>query len=338
MKKINIGILGCASVAKKHSIKAFQEIENIDKIYIASRDINKGKECSKEFGIKLESSYERIINNKSIDAIYVPLPIGLHERWVIKGAMNKKHIICEKSISDNFQSVKKMVDCCKSNDVVLFENFMCDYHPQHEEIISMINKGKIGEIFTFKSYFGFPPLDKKNFRYNQNLGGGSLNDAGAYTAFMARKILGDDPVAVTCKLDIDSKTGVDIQGTAYIEFPCNKFAFIGFGFDNVYQNNYSIWGNKGVITVKIAFSIPPTRKPEIELYTNENFQEKIREINVPPANHFELIFSDFCNTIINNDTIRKKEKYDQIINHARLLESMRISARENRKVKVEEIS
>ena len=160
MDKLNIGIIGCANIAKKYAIKAFQALDKVDKIYISSRDVSKSKECAEEFGVEVEESYDSLINNPDIQAIYIPLPIGLHEEWAIKAASKGKHILCEKSISDNFESVKKIVDACKQNNVVLFENFMCDYHPQHDVVLKALADGNIGDVFTLKSYFGF--LNPKN--------------------------------------------------------------------------------------------------------------------------------------------------------------------------------
>jgi predicted dehydrogenase len=336
-EKLNIGVLGCANIARKYAIHAFKANESVDKVYVSSRDVSKCKAWSEEFQIEYSDSYENMIKAEDIHAIYIPLPIGLHEEWVIKAAEAHKHILCEKSLADNYIAVKRMVDTCKTNNVVLFENFMCDYHPQHSKVLDLINAGELGEIFTIRSYFGFPPLDRSGFRYNKQLGGGSLNDAGAYTGFISRKIFGIEPLAATCNLQIDPESGVDIRGSGFIEFPEDKSALVSFGFNNVYQNNYSVWGTKGTITVNRAFSIPPNLKPPIELYKNENFKETFEEVDAPSANHFELIFDDFCKTILTNDTVKMNEKNSQILHQARLMEAMRMSAKQSQRIKLEDV-
>ena len=108
--KLRIGILGCANVARKSAIPALRNLQNIELVGIASRDLLKANQWVKEFGINNAYSYDDLVESDEIDAIYVPLPIGLHEKWVIKAAENGKHVICEKSISDNFNSVKKIVE------------------------------------------------------------------------------------------------------------------------------------------------------------------------------------------------------------------------------------
>jgi len=178
-------------------------------------------------------------------------------------------------------------------------------------------------------------MNKENFRYNKGLGGGSLNDAGAYTVFMARKIFGSEPLSVSCNLF--NENDLDMHGTASLEFPDKRIGLIAFSFNSVYQNNYSVWGMKGLIKIGRAYSIPPDFKPQLELLTNENFKESIISIDVPAANQFALIFKDFCDTILNKDKDKIEKTYTKILSQARALEALRISARENRKVYLGEV-
>lgn len=337
MENIRIGVLGCAKIAKKYAIKAFQRISNAQVIAIASRSEVKAREYGELFKIEHEASYDALLKREDIDAVYIPLPPGLHEEWIIKSAKARKHIICEKSLSNNYKSVKRIIKACKEFKVVLYENFMCEYHPQHEKVIELIKNGEIGQVRVMKLYFGFPMMDNDNFRYNKDLGGGSLNDAGAYTIFMARKIFGSEAKTVTSKLYIDNKYGVDLNGSAIIEFEENRVAFVSFGFDLVYQNNYSIWGSRGVINVDRAFSIPPEKKPTVELLKNDGTAELKLEIDINKANQFELIFQDFCNTIKNRELHKTKNKYDDMLNQARLMEAIRVSNSEARRVIVSQI-
>ena len=198
--KLKIGILGCADVAKRHAIKAFQSLDNAEVVSIASRDYSKAKKWASDFGIAAEVSYDALLANKEVDAIYIPLPIGLHKKWVLKAAKAGKHIICEKSLAESFKSVKEIVNKCRSKGIVLYENFMCDFHPQHEKVLYLIKSGEIGRPFIFNSFYGFPPFKKDNIRYSKKLGGSSLYDAGCYIVFMARKIFGKEPISVVCNL------------------------------------------------------------------------------------------------------------------------------------------
>ena len=339
-QKVKIGILGCASVAEHYAIKAFQATGNAEVRGIASRDAAKAQEWASRFGIPSWHSYDSLIASPEIDAVYIPLPIGLHKNWVLKAAAKKKHVLCEKSLAEDFASVQEIVESCRKNGVVLYENFMCDFHPQHKKVLSLIADGAIGRPFLFEGRFGFPPLGEDDFRYDPALGGGSLNDAGAYTVFMARKILRSEPTAATCALVRGQGKNVDIAGSAMLEFPGGQAAFVAFSFDAVYQNNYSVWGTNGLVRAGRAYSIPPDMKPPLELVTNADRTETVAAVPAPAANHFELMFHDFC------DTILKKEKrgdaigatYARLIAQAKVLETMRIAARENRKVFLKEIA
>lgn len=335
-KKVRIGILGCANFVKRYAIPAFQAIPNAEIVSIASRDQAKAMAWAKEYDIPTAESYDELILNPSVDAVHVPLPNSLHKEWIIKAAKAGKHIICEKSLATSFADAKEIVETCKQNNVVLYENFMCDYHPQHQKVLDIINEGVIGNVTVFKSFFGFPKMNSDNIRYNKELGGGVLNENGAYVTFMARKMTGKEPVSVTTT---SYSEVVDMRGTITLDFGNGTSALLAFDLDAVYQNNYSLWGNKGIINVNRAYSIPSTMKPEIECITNENLQEKKEEVEVSEANQFELIFSDFCETILGKEEQCDKinTTYEKILNQAKTLEAARISARENRKVNLSEI-
>ncbi len=337
--KVKIGILGCADVADRYAIKAFQSIDNAEVVSIASRNYAKAKKWALRFGIRAESSYDSLLSNKDIDAVYIPLPIGLHKKWALKSAAAGKHVICEKSLAENLRSVREVVNSCRSKGVVLYENFMCDFHPQHEKVLSLIRGGDIGKSFMFRSYFGFPPFKKNNIRYDKKLGGSSLTDAGAYTVFMARKLFGKEPLSVTCDLFYNKKNDVDIQGSAMLEFSDKQVALVAFSYCSVYQNNYSLWGGQGLINVGRAYSISPDASPSLQLVKNDRFKDHITNINIPASNQFEMIFRDFCDTVLHKKDRTKKINniYSRIIAQARVLEALRISSKENRKVKLKEV-
>lgn len=333
--RLGVGIIGCANIARKYAIRALQALPAVGEIVIASRDPLKSQAFSEEFGIGTRDSYAALIADPIVDAVYVPLPVGLHEEWVVRAASSKKHVLCEKSLAPSFASAKRMVDVCRANGVLLFEDFMCDYHPQHQAVLSLIREGAIGDPLMFKGYFGFSGLDRGNVRYQKDLGGGSLNDAGAYPVFMARKMLGSEPISVTCALNRDPSFGVDTRGSAYLEFPSAKAALVGFGFANFYQNNYSIWGSGGKISVDRAYSIQPAMKPSVVVEAQESGGGGRRTVDVPPANHFELLFSDFCETVLSDDRVKKEATYGQLLSQARALEAMRISSNRGRAVRLD---
>ncbi len=337
--KVRIGILGCANIAKKYAIAAFQSIDNAVVTSIASRNPEKAKMYASFFSIPVHESYDSIIKNPNIDALYIPLPIGLHKEWIIRAIKSGKHVLSEKSLTTDFQSAKEIIRIARSEKKVLYENFACDFHPQHQKVLLLIAEDKIKKPFVFRGYFGIPLMHKNSFRYNKNLGGSALSEQGSYPVFMARKMLQGEPLWVDATLFYDKKKEIDIKGVAQLGFKDGKIAHIVFSLDSLYQNNYSLWGKKGLINVKRAYSIPPDMKPEIELIVNENLKESILPIDAPAANHFELLFEDFCETILQKESKQKKiiNMYEKINSQAKVLEAIRISSSKNQRVWMKEI-
>ncbi len=322
---MKVGILGCAAIAKRYAIPAFLELGA--ELTLSSRDPEKSKQWAAEFNCNHAESYQDVLDS-DVDAVYIPLPIALHEEWILKAAAAGKHIICEKSLTTSYESAKKCVEACKQANVALFENFMCNYHPQHEKVFSWFDQ--LGKPIFFSGSFTIPPLDSSDIRYNKDLGGGSLNDVGCYPVFMARKFLGE-PKTVSCALVKDNYS-VDVEGTATLEYNLNN-AVAFFSLRTVYQNKYSITSRFGKINVNPAYSIPPDKKPGItfqDLKSND-----LQEIEIEPANQFELSFSNFLSNM--HDDPFKEAQYDQILSQAKVLEALRLSAAEGRKVALSEI-
>ena len=194
----------------------------------------------------------------------------------LEASKNKIHILCEKPLRNNLDMAEKLIKIIKNNNVALMEGFMYQFHPQHDFVKSIIKETVLGEPILFQANFGFPPMNENNYRYNANLGGGALLDAGVYTLHSARKIFNKEPVNAYA-IRNSYEDGVDISGSCMLDFGDNKSAFLSYGFDNYYQNNYSIWFNKGLLKVHRAFSIPNDMKAKITI--NQNNKEEIIEID-----------------------------------------------------------
>ena len=328
-EKIRVGILGCANIAGKYAIAAFKSLPDVELIAIASRNENTAKEWAQKHGIEAES-YESLIARKDIDVIYSPLPVGLQEEWAIRAAAAGKHVICEKSITYSLDSAKRMVDTFKKAGLALYENFAPEFQPQHGKVLSLIKEGAIGTPQVWSGKYGFPPFPEGDIRYSLELKGGALNDCGCYTVFMARKIMQQEPVAVTCTLSNDGAE-VDIKGSALLEFP-HASALLAFGFNHLYQNTYSVWGSKGMVRTDRAFAIPPTFVPTVELITNDGAKDTREAIEIPAADRFALSFDYFCTAVAKQDKKQFDEMYDRIMRQAAVMEAMRVSAREGKRV------
>lgn len=320
MDKIRIGVMGCANIAQRSVIPAILEVDMLELVAVASRTQEKADEFASRFQCRGVAGYDRLLE-LDIDAVYMPLPTGLHEEWVTKTLEAGKHVLVEKSLAMNYESAKKMADQALAKNLVIMENFMFLYHSQHKFVANLIEKGEIGEIRTFRSSFGFPPLDQDNFRYNLELGGGALLDAAAYTVRASQLFLGDDLSVQGASMTYDSNSGVDLYGGAFLKGPDGKHAEVAWGFDNLYQCNYEIWGSQGMIVAQRSFTPGPDFEPTI---TVKQQGEEV-DHKVDKDHHFVNILNEFARCIKEGIV---QPKVDEILNQSRLLDEVKAAANE----------
>lgn len=307
--------MGCAAIAERSIIPAIQKLsDKFELVCIASRTEDKALQFSKQFSCKAIFGYEKLLN-EDIDAIYLPLPTGLHDEWIMKALEKGKHVYAEKSITYTFESANEMVNLSKKSNLALMEGYMFQYHPQHDIVKSMISDGEIGELRCFRSSFCFPPLGDDNFRYDNKIGGGVLYDAAGYPLRAAHFILGSNFKVTSAALYKDKNFGTEIYGSAFLKNNNGMGAQITFGFDNYYQCNYEILGSNGKITVNRAFTPGPNFSPTILVEKNG---EENKLIEIGPSNHFENSMSEF-HRIINVKEARGKH-YNEILIQSRSLE------------------
>jgi predicted dehydrogenase len=318
---LKIGVLGCAQIAQRSVIPAIEEVSGLELVAVASRSLEKAQEFASLFNCEPIEGYQTLIDRPDIQAIYMPLPTGIHEEWVTKALLAGKHLLVEKSLAIDFSSAKKMVDLAQQRNLLLMENFMFVHHKQHQIVRELIEKGEIGELRSFRSSFGFPPLDSNNFRYSKSLGGGSLLDAAAYTVKASQLFLGPALEVAAASLNY-SNSSVDLFGGAFLKAPNGLFAEVAFGFDNFYQCNYELWGSTGKITAHRAFTPKPDFKPTITLEQSTG----ISNIEAPADNHFVNILEEFVRCINGN---LLTPKYNDVLNQSRLLNEIRAQSSGN---------
>lgn len=286
--------MGAASIAKRLMIPAIKQLQDhFELVAIASRDAEKAKLFGDLFQTTPVTGYGTLLEDPTIDVIYMPLPTGLHEEWITKSLLAGKHVLVEKSLAMSGTSAKRMIDLAKLKGLALMENFMFKYHSQHDWVWNLIKNDKIGSIRLFRSQFGFPPLDKSSFRYKKNDGGGSVLDAAAYTVKASQWFLKGELSVMAATLYMDHND-VDIFGNATLINKEGLVSQISFGFDNFYQCNYELWGSNGRIMAERAFTPKPTESPVIVWEQ----QGKIERKELNPDNHFMNLLMTFHNVII----------------------------------------
>jgi len=325
MKKIRIGVLGYASIAQKAIIPAIQGLSDYyEFVGIATRTIEKAEEINSKFQGKAFSSYSQIITKNRIDALYIPLPNALHYEWVKFGLENGIHILVEKSLACNYNEVKELNEIADTNHLALIENFQFRFHEQFNFIKKHLKKGTLGEIRVIRSSFGFPPFpDATNIRYQKELGGGALLDAGAYPIKLALLLLGYDVKVVSAISVIPSRYKVDIWGGGTIkQKEGDGFLQMSFGFDNFYQCNLEILGSKGKLSTNRIFTAPPAYSPEVIIETEQGLQK----IAIEPDNHYQKMLKHFYDCIQSHEL--RVEEYQQNIHQSRLIEEFKKIANE----------
>lgn len=317
-KKIRIGVLGCANIARRSMIPAIIELGGYFELAgIASRNAAKAASWAVELGCAAYDDYTQLVTAPDVDALYIPLPSGLHKEWVNKALLAGKHVYGEKSIASCYADAVAMVANAGTYGLALMEGFMFQYHHQHQEVKLLLASGAIGELRHFHSSFGFPPLPDGNFRYDNELGGGVLLDAASYPLRAAHFLLGEQFELKAATLHHSVARGTQTYGSAFLANQHGVGASLAFGFDNFYQCRYELVGQTGKITAERAFTPRPDFSPKIVIETSSG----ARIIEVKPDNHFVKALLTFYAAIHRHET--RAVLYREILLQSNSLEQIK---------------
>lgn len=262
VRKLRWGILGSANIATGKVIPAIQKGEFCEVTAIASRDLHKARGAAKTLGIiKAYGSYEELLADPNIDAVYNPLPNHLHLKWTKKAAESGKHVLCEKPIGINCDEVQTLLEVRDREGVKIQEAFMVRTHPTWLAVRYIIDSGQIGAVKNVSGHFSYFNNDPENIRNKLKMGGGALLDIGCYCINFARFVFRAEPKRVSGLVNRDSTTRVDTLTTALLDFPGGHASF-SCSTQMVPYQKMQVFGLKGRIEVEIPFNIPrnvPTR-------------------------------------------------------------------------------
>jgi dTDP-3,4-didehydro-2,6-dideoxy-alpha-D-glucose 3-reductase len=317
-ERIRIGILGCAAIARRSVVPAILQLKDrFELIAVASRDSAKAKLFAKEFGCQAVTGYAALIAREDVDAIYVPLPTGLHLEWVGRAVAAGKHVYVEKSFASTLVESETLVEAARDANVAAMEGYMFLYHRQQAVVAEWLRDGVIGELRHFHGSFGFPPLPDDDFRYDDTLGGGALMDTAGYPLRAAHLLLGRDLEVRAASAWGRSERGTTLGGSAFMASRTGVGASIAFGFDNFYQCRYELWGSRGKLVAERAYTPGPSFSPRLVLETMDGR----RELLVEPDNHFVGALTEFASTI--REPARREDHYQHIIVQSRSLQAIR---------------
>jgi predicted dehydrogenase len=258
-KKVSWGVLGVAKIAVKKVIPAMQQGEWSEVTAIASRDLKKAQEAARGLGIpKAYGSYEELLGDPEVEAVYNPLPNHLHVPWSVKAAEAGKHVLCEKPISLTAEEAKQLVAVRNRTGVKIQEAFMVRTHPQWTETLNLIRSGRIGEVRSIMGYFSYFNRDPENIRNVPKYGGGALMDIGCYPITASRFIFQAEPKRVLGLAERDPEMKIDRLTSALLDFPSGQSIFTCSTQLVPYQRMH-FFGPRGRIEIEIPFNAPPDR-------------------------------------------------------------------------------
>jgi D-xylose 1-dehydrogenase (NADP+, D-xylono-1,5-lactone-forming) len=257
IRPLRWGILGCARITRRGLIPGIRESSSGTLHALASRDGATARAWASEFGVPHAfSSYEEILADPEIDAVYIPLPNELHKPWVCAAADAGKQILCEKPLALNASDAAEMVEYCVAKGVILFEAFMWRHQPRTAELCKLVAEGAIGDLRLVRSSFSFP-IDMTDWRLDPARGGGALWDVGCYGVSTTRLFAGAEPNAMRSMARM-SASGVDLTLSAELSFPNGVIGLIDCSFEQPFRCSYELVGTKGAVEVPAAYLPPET--------------------------------------------------------------------------------
>ena len=263
MDALRWGILSTADIARTKVVPGMRRARRCDIVAIASREGGRADTVAAELGIpRAHASYEALLADPEVDAVYIPLPNHLHAEWSIAAARAGKHVLCEKPLALTADDAQRMIDVASAEGVTLMEAFMYRLHPSWQAVAEIVTSGEIGRLVSVQSWFSYFNDDATNIRNIREVGGGALFDIGCYSVNLSRLLFGAEPRHVSAALVRDPVMGVDVLTSAILTFDDGIASFTCSTRAEDDQRVH-IYGTTGRISIGIPFNIPPDRPTEI---------------------------------------------------------------------------
>ena len=296
-KRIQWGILGVATIAVEQVIPAMLKSQHCSVMAIASRDRDKAENAANKFHIpKYYGSYQELLEDTEIEAVYIPLPNHLHVEWAINALRAGKHVLVEKPIALNSIEARKLLDVSKKfPKLKVMEAFMYRFHPQWIKAKQLVDTGEIGKLKTVQSSFSFFEDDPNSIVNSEPFGGGSLMDIGCYPISISRYLFEEEPKNVMANIEYHPEFNVDIFASGILEFDEGSSSF--FCATQLAEHQQAqIFGTKGSIIFEIPFNPPKDRPAKIWLIK----QDKRTQIEFEICDQYTLQADVFSQAILGN--------------------------------------
>jgi len=292
------GILGTAKIALEKVIPGMRGSTLAQVVAIASRDIAKARAAASDLGIpRAYGSYQELIDDPDIDAIYNPLPNHLHVPWSIRAAEQGKHVLCEKPIALTAREARELLEARDRTGVKIGEAFMVRTHPQWLKVKEIIASGRIGELRLIAGHFSYYRRDPDDIRSRVEWGGGALMDVGCYPITLSRWLFGAEPTEVIGLIERDPDMQIDRLTSGLLRFERGQATF-SCATQLVAYQTMQIFGTTGRIAVRIPFSAPPFDEYRVFVDDGSDWAGSgIETIAFPPVNPYTLQADRFSEAI-----------------------------------------
>ncbi len=309
---MRIGIIGGADIAFKRFLPALKRIDGAEYAGVASRSFERSDKIFKAYGGRIYSSYDELLEDKNIDAVYLPLPPALHAEWGERVLDSGKHLIMEKPFATSLEESEKIVSLARKKSLTVHENFMFLYHGQIQKIKEIIACGELGEIRLIRIDFGFPRRALDNFRHKKSLGGGALLDCGGYPIRFASELLGDTAHFTQVSLNSPEGFEVDLYGSVTMQNKEGVVAQIAFGMDQSFRDLLEVWGSKASLRATPVFTVMPETVPNVSVAS--------RQIDIPCEDTFSNSIKHFMLAV--NDSSVREACYEKILRQSENIQTV----------------
>lgn len=297
-RKLRWGILSTANIGLKKVIPALQRSERMQVVAIASRDPARAQRAAATLNIpKAHGSYEELLADPEIDAIYNPLPNHLHVSWTTKAAEAGKHVLCEKPLGMNAGEAKSLIAVRDRTGVKIGEAFMIRTYPQWLRLRELLDEGRVGELRAITGVFSYFNIDPANIRNLAEIGGGALMDIGCYLVHTSRYAFRQEPVRVVAAIDRDPVMRTDRLTSGLMEFAGGHAIFTCSTQLIPYQRVHFL-GTRGRIEIEVPFNAPPDRPTRIFIDSSGDLSGSgITSESFPVADQYTLQGEAFAKAI-----------------------------------------
>ncbi len=272
---MRMGLVGCSAFALRAMAPLLKAEHGFRLVAVASREAAKARAAASTLGCEAVAGYDRLLERTDLDAVYIPLPAGLHEEWVVRALGRGLHVLCEKPFAVGSASAERMVGAARQAGRLVVENVLFPHHRLLESVRAKLESGILGEPRLFRSTFTIPRLPAGDIRYQARLGGGALNDLGTYMVKFARVFLGEDYRVAGATAFSNQGGEVDLGGLVHLRGADGIRAQLAYAFDVQYQNNWEFLGSRGRLLVERAYTPPPDFTPVLRLEIGAERREEI---------------------------------------------------------------